>query len=474
MTVQESDYVERLSRAVSLTVLELDVDRDALVPAYLLANMMSPALWTWRERRRVSTASGRLLSANRRLAQLQRRFHHYTFTHFPDKPGGDPWGLLDFAEEEARLGTSFVRRMRLEYDRTLRALLAQNADSQFGRIVTEDYYHAGYFPRLRNETIEIMDAYGRVSPEGSPSGKCAALAMLWAAALIVWGRFPAEQVTVIGNRAHIFVFLDEGNGHLFNNTRWFNRTRIRNQSELSEYARTVTSSAPTTFLYCPAVGMCHCDERRSEIPPDQLTELLAKVRAFLSVPLQFPDLKEFRFENATHIVPPLTESRSAEQYQSGMWSLAQSHPGSIYDFAQYAFRRLCVPHPEAYARAALRDYHTQRLATGIQSLEDAAAVLGEIRGRQCAFGCRERLALPDETLFFGMGDDREMALLLFALLYHSPVYGPDAAVGFGVNGSYVRRGSLWLSHTGAQIPAPDSDSPIRMFDDRTNWVEEST
>ena len=231
-----SDEIERLSRAVSLTVFELDVNRDVLIPAYLLSNLMSPTLWKWRTQRRVFTSDGTFLSCKTRLSELQRHFHRYTFTHFPDEPAKDPWGLLHFSEEENRLGSSYIQRIRQEYDETLRKLLIDNPDSQFGQIINQEYYKAGYFPRLRNEIIEVMDAYSLISPDGKGSGKCAALAMLWAAALIIWGRFPPEKIVLIGNRAHVFVFLDEEDGHLLNNTKWFNRTRIQNCSEPSKFA----------------------------------------------------------------------------------------------------------------------------------------------------------------------------------------------------------------------------------------------
>ncbi|GAN31621.1 MAG: hypothetical protein DYG83_11600 [Candidatus Brocadia sp. AMX2] len=42
------EEIEKLSRAVSLTVFELDLNRDVLIPAYFLANLMSSTLWKWR------------------------------------------------------------------------------------------------------------------------------------------------------------------------------------------------------------------------------------------------------------------------------------------------------------------------------------------------------------------------------------------------------------------------------------------
>lgn len=439
-----SSDVERLSRAVTLSVLELDVDRDVLVPAYLLANLMSPALWSWREERRVTSDRGGLLGVTRRLKELERQFHRYTFTHIPGQPGGDPWGLLDFDQEERRLGRDYIRKVRRDYHETLTALSTENPESQFGRIVQEDYYKSGYFPRLRNETIEVMDAYSTISGDGKGSGKCAGLAMLWAAALLVWARFPPENVVVVGNRAHVFVFLDEEDGHLFNNTKWFNKTRIQNASEISEFVKMVTTGTDTTFFYSPSAGMCQCSEKQSAIPRPRLASLYTKLRDFLAVPLKHPDPGSLSFVGASEAVLDPAALLSAEEYQRTVRDLARQTPGSIYDFAMYAFRRLDVACPEAYAVAALRDYRARQAAAAIRTLDDALAILGRIPGHRSVLGSRERIALPDETLTFQTGNDRDRALLLFALLWHSALDAPDIAVAISDNGSYVRFGTRWI------------------------------
>ena len=225
------EKLEKLSTAVSLTVLEIDFYPNELIPAFLLANLMSPALWSWRAEKKVGSDDGILYSPKNRLNQIQRFFHRYTFTNIAGEPGGDPWGLLDFAEEEKRFGFEFVEKIRAEYDATFKKLLAENPESQFGQIINEPYYKKGFFPRLKNETLEVMNAFASVNEEGKRSGKCIGLGMLWAAALVVWGRFLLDRI-ITGNRAHLFVFLDIEDGHLLNNTKWFSSTRINNQSEL--------------------------------------------------------------------------------------------------------------------------------------------------------------------------------------------------------------------------------------------------
>lgn len=438
------EETEKLSRAVSLTVFELDLSRDVLIPAYLLANLMSPTLWKWRIQRRAFASDGTLLSCKTRLSELQRHFQRYTFTHFLNEPGEDPWGLLHFSEEEDRLGNSYIQQIREEYDETLRKLLADNPESQFGRIINQPYYREGYFPRLRNEIIEVMDAYPLISPDKKGSGKCAALAMLWASALIIWGRFSPEKVVVIGNRAHVFVFLDEEDGHLFNNTKWFSRTRIQNCSELSEFVKMVTTSMDTTFFYNPSLGMCHCARKRSDIPLPQLDNIYRKVKDFLSLPLKHPDPESLQLVSSSQTIPNPLKYSSAEEYQSAIFTIAQQLPGSIFDFAQYAFRRIDVPLPQAYVHAALRDYHVKQISKRIRSLEDAFTIVNSIAGKDSISASRGRIALPDETLIFKTGNDRDRSLLLFTLLQHSSICNPEMVIGFSEDGSYVYYDRKWI------------------------------
>lgn len=445
--IENTVTIESLSRAVSLTVFELDLNRDVLIPAYLLANLMSPSIWKWRPQRSVFASDGTLLSCKTRLSELQRHFHRYTFTQFPNEPGEDPWGLLHFSEEEERLGSKYIQKMRQEYDETLRKLLADNPESQFGQIINQPYYREGYFPRLRNEIAEIMNAYALISPDKKGSGKCAALAMLWAAALILWGRFSPEKVVVIGNRAHVFVFLDEEDGHLLNNTKWFSRTRIQNCSELSEFVKMVTTGMDTTFFYNPSLGMCHCSRKETNIPLNQLNNLYRKIKDFLSIPLKHPVPDFLQFMSTSISIPNPLEFNSAGEYQSAIFTMARQTPVSMYDFAQYAFRSIHVPFPQAYIHAALRDYHAKQLAKQIRCLEDAFVIVKSIPGQDSIFGSRDRMALPDETLIFKTGCDRDRALLLFILLYQSSIRDPEMAIGFSDESSYIYYNRTWIEST---------------------------
>lgn len=425
-----SEDIDNLSTAVSLTVLEIDFLPQKLIPAFLLANLMSPALWEWRDEKPAVADNGILYSPKNRLNQIQRFFHHYTFTTIDGEPGGDPWGLLNFAEEEERFGKAFVENIREEYDATFRKLLTETPDSQFGQIINQPYYKKGFFPRLKNETLEVMNAFTSVNEEGKSSGKCIGLGMLWAAALVVWGRFPLDRVVITGNRAHMFVYLDVDDGHLLNNTKWFSTTRINNQSELSEFARVVASSTETTFFYNPSVGMCHCTSRVSQIPHHQVADIFAGISRFVSNPVKHPHPDQIEYIEPENAIPDPLGYDSAEDYQDAIIALANEFPDSIYEYALYAFRTLDVPHPEVYIPAALRDYNTKQLAQKVTSMEDALQIVHGVTGDKSIFGTRDRIAMPDETLYFRTGSDRDKSLLLHALLKHSRVGADESEAEF--------------------------------------------
>jgi hypothetical protein len=422
--IRSCEAIERLSMAVSLTVLEIDFLPQKLVPAFFLANLMSPALWAWREEKQAADKNGVLFSPKNRLNQIQRFFHHFTFTNIPGEPGGDPWGLCNWKDEEKRLGNEFVQNIRKEYHATFEKLFAENPESQFGQIINEPYYKAGFFPRLKNETLDVMNAFAPINEEGKSSGKCIGLGMLWAAALVVWGRFPLDRVVITGNRAHMFVYLDVDDGHLLNNTKWFSTTRINNKSELSEFARVVASSTETTFFYNPSVGMCHCTSRVSQIPHNQVANIYTNISEFVSNPLKHPDPNQIKYIEPAHAIPDPLGFDCAEAYQQEIKRLAREYPDSYYLYALYAFRTLDVPNTEVYLQAALRDYNVKQLAKSVRTVSDAQAIVDGIEGRKSIFGDANHIAMPDETLYFNTGTDRDRELLLFALLKNSGVSPP--------------------------------------------------
>ncbi len=116
-----------------------------------------------------------------------------------------------------------------------------------------------------------------------------------------------------------------------------------------------------------------------------------------------------RFISPASAIPNPLDHESAESYQAAIVALAEQHPSSIYEFAIYAFQ-----------------------------------LVADVKGRDSIFQSRNRIAMPDETLFFGTGNDRDRALLLYTLLHHSAISDPESVIGLSEVGSFVRHGNTWI------------------------------
>ena len=95
-------------------------------------------------------------------------------------------------------------------------------------------------------------------------------------------------------------------------------------------------------------------------------------------------------------------------------------------------------------RAALRDYNVKQLAREITELSDALSIVAGIEGRDSIFGSRDRIAMPDETLYFKTGSDSDKALLLYTLLRHSTICDAESVIGLSNNNSFVSYQGKWI------------------------------
>lgn len=464
------ERVEEFSRSTTLTVFEIHRAAAEIIPGYMLANMMSPDQWEWRESRPMHDNDGNLRGANRRLKDLQRQFHWYKFTNDMSKPGGDYWGLLNFDEEEERLGKDFVQTIRKDYDETLNYLLELDPESQFGQIVLQDFYKQGYFPRLKNETIEGMNAYRRIDPQEKGSGKCVALAMLWASSLAVCCRFPLDQIIIVANKAHLFVFLDDGETvNLFNNAKWYNKTRINNDSELAVQARTVATGSDVMFIYIPGKGMCDIYNKYSEVERGTIETIEKRLSDFLGSPLLVGDLDEVEFNVNETSLPDPSEFESREDFQDVVYKLAGQGAGKAFTHAKYAYRDWRNTEPQVYAHAAMRDYEVGEKAKEVKEVEDALKVVESLDDNESIFHSRDRIALPDETLLFGAGDDRDRALLLFSLIEKSDIETENLLIGFSNENSYVCCNDEWIDLMELKKVEGQPEGLTHLFDHHFSW-----
>jgi hypothetical protein len=418
----EAANLDIYSSATTLTAIELEI-YPVLVQAQIFANLLSPSLWNWKGN--VPKRSG---SPTRRKVEGIKQYiiHNYNFTHVSDRPGLDFYGTTTINGEENR----FEKSQRTErIFNNLRDLFVECKGTDLSELLEVPDLRSHYqlsdypletIPVWGNETIDKMDAYREISPDRKGSGKCEALAALYASALIAVGDFPIEHVFVLFTPTHVMTYLMEGKGYLSSNKRMFSSISLRNHSDHTRVIRHCLEKGEVTRIQNWS-GLINSFEAEVSIQKILLNDCYEGLHEYAneakcSSPV-LPDFLDKQF------VPPLEVPQNLKD--AGDWydyisAMSERVPGSAYDLARYAFRDIDVSYLEAYAVVAKQRSPLSRNL--MKKLKNRERAIGYVRNRKAQrkslFG-DGRLALPDETLLFGINHHRDSALLLYSLLSHN-------------------------------------------------------
>jgi hypothetical protein len=462
---RETAALDLYSSAATLTAIELEI-HPVLVQAQILANLMSPSLWKWKGK--VPKRSG---SPTRRKMEGIKQYiiHNYSFTHIPDRPGLDFCGTTTMGDEQKR----FERSRRSEkVFHNLKELFVEHRGTELSALleisdIRSHYRLSGYplgtIPVWGNEIIDKMDAYRRIAPDGKSSGKCEALAALYASALIAVGDFPVENIFMLFTPTHVMTFLMEGKGYMSSNKRMFSAQSLRNHTDHTRVIRHCLENGEITrILNCG--GLIDSLEDKASIPRALLDDYFDGLRLYADE-AECLSLGSVAYSDK-QFVPNLETPdnlKDAGEWYDFVKPQSEECAGSAYDLARYAFRDIDVTYPEAYAVVAKQRSPLCRdvLTTFKYREEIIEHVRSRVTPQPSLFG-KGRLALPDETLLFEVYHHRESALLLYALLSQM---SDEPYVVFGERNSYV-----W--HQDELIPLDELDSTERvhlMFNSLSHW-----
>ncbi len=287
MTEQE---IERCSSAVTLSDMEIFIFPE-LMYSLVLANIMSPRLWQWREEPWFKGI--RKMKPYRRLQRLKQ----YIMDHYVFNLDLETWGLTDQKRELGR----FSGFMSPDVIAQSNALFGYEGDTYYFDIDIRthfglDKYASDVIPYWKTETVEAMDAFRYREGFSSGAGECVSLAALYAAALFVVAGFPLEKVFLMATPLHSQNFVDADDGVLINNRRlvtkamWFNGTQISGQARRAlEHERVTIVSHPTGYI--------HTLYGRATIDPGAYEQFAGKLRAYLTTRLTPEILGNFLRQN---------------------------------------------------------------------------------------------------------------------------------------------------------------------------------
>ena len=280
------DELEKYSSACTLSDMELFVFPDLLY-ALVLANLMSPKIWAWREEPWFDKV--KRLSPYRRILRLRQ----FIMDHYEFNLDLDTWGLTTQQRELAR----FRRYMDEATIARSNALFGYEGDRYYfdmdiRRHFGLDKYGREVIPYWKTETVEAMDAFRHKPGYSRGAGECVSLSTLYAAALFIVCGVPLEDIFVMGTPLHSQNFVLVGDGLLTNNRRLVTRAMWFNGTELTRKAQRALRHEQVTMV-AHATGWVHCVYREATMDPVQYRRFEAALRRFLHTPITMEILLNF-------------------------------------------------------------------------------------------------------------------------------------------------------------------------------------
>lgn len=285
------EFIEKYSSAVTLSDMEVFVFPELLY-SLVLANIMSPRIWAWREDPWFAKLDR--MTPYRRILRLKQ----YIIDHYEFNLDLDTWGLTDKATEMRR----FAPFLSTEELSRSNALFGYEGDHYYFDIDIRrhfglDKYTTDVIPYWKTETVEAMDAFRRRDGYRVGAGECVSLSTLYAAAMFVVCGIPLEDIFLMATPLHSQNFVLSGEGVITNNRRLVTKTMWFNGTELTAKAqRALRHEQITIVSHC--TGFMHCLYPESTIDPAAYGLFQRRLRDFMRTPITMEILANFLREHS--------------------------------------------------------------------------------------------------------------------------------------------------------------------------------
>jgi hypothetical protein len=275
--MREED-LEKYSCAVTLSDMEVFVFPE-LVYSLLLANIMSPIIWRWRELDCFKKLEGK--NSFKKLLRLRQ----YIMDEYDFNLDLETWGLTDKTRELKRF-EKFISPAQIAGSN---ALFGYEGDKYYFDVDIRrhfglDKYNSDAIPYWKTETVEAMEAFPNKPGYTKRAGECVSLSDLYAAAAFIVCGIPLEDIYTVVTPLHSQNFIDIQDGVLTNNRRlvtramWFNGTAISNKAQ-----RALRNENVTIVSHC--TGHVHCLYKDATIGKDVYRRFAGRLNSYLSAEL---------------------------------------------------------------------------------------------------------------------------------------------------------------------------------------------
>jgi hypothetical protein len=282
----DKDKLEKFSSAITLSDMEIFVFPE-LMYSLVLANIMSPIIWKWREERTFKKLKGK--SKYRKLMRMKQ----YIMDEYEFNLDLETWGMTDKDIELKR----FKEFISPEDISKSNALFGYHGDKYYFDVDIRrhfglDKYNDNIIPYWKTETVEAMEAFKYKDGYETGAGECVSLAALYAAAAFVVCEIPLEDIFMILTPLHSQNFIDLKEGIITNNRRlvtksmWFNGSAISNKAQ-----RALRNEQVTIVSHCS--GYNHCLYDKATIDKQQYSRLGGRLQEYLYCKLDLGSFANF-------------------------------------------------------------------------------------------------------------------------------------------------------------------------------------
>jgi hypothetical protein len=272
------ETLEKYSSAMTLSDMEIFVFPE-LMFAILLADIMSPIIWQWRELDCFKKLEGK--SSYKKLMRLRQ----FIMDEFDFNLDLETWGLTTKARELAR----FERFISPDEIAKSNALFGYEGDKYYFDVDIRkhfglDKYNSDVIPYWKTETVEAMNAFHLKEGYKTAAGECVSLAALYAAAAFIVCGISLQDIYMILTPLHSQNFLDVQDGILTNNRRLVTRTMWFNGTETSEKAQRALRNENITIV-AHSSGYVHCLYKDATIDKKIYQHFIERLGSYLSTEL---------------------------------------------------------------------------------------------------------------------------------------------------------------------------------------------
>jgi len=286
MIAYDPREMERRTSAVTLSDMEMFIFPE-LMYSLVLANIMSPRIWLWRDKQWFAGLEG--MGPYRRVSKVKQ----YIMDNYIFNLDLDTWGLTTKERELARF-SNFLSEDTLKRSN---ALFGYEGDkyyfdidirNQFGL----DKFNANVIPYWKTETVEAMDAFRFKPNYETGAGECVSLAALYAAALFIVARIPLEDIYLMATPLHSQNFIDVDEGILTNNRRLVTKSMWFNGTALSAQARRALENEAITIVAHPT-GYVHTIYDMATMDEKYYAHFVKQLRSYLKASLDDKTIVNF-------------------------------------------------------------------------------------------------------------------------------------------------------------------------------------